>query len=193
MSLKDARQKFSEIQKDISNSYFSEHSENTKQMIDLLKECPVLCHDALDMIKENSDDIHDSDKKDLLDNIIQIEPKLNLDIIRRMNEFNIADSVYRVSKVTDILGKQPNLAENITNKGIPVVTNEKDGEIVQHAEIEHSEIIYNLEVSNKLEELRKKDKENTNDDSYAIEAGKLIVEETLRNTDDRVGLINNIE
>lgn len=87
----------------------------------------------------------------------------------------------------------PNLAENITNKGIPVVTNEKDGEIVQHAEIEHSEIIYNLEVSNKLEELRKKDKENTNDDSYAIEAGKLIVEETLRNTDDRVGLINNIE
>jgi len=146
MSLKDARQKFSEIQKDISESYFSEHSENTKQMIDLLKEYPVLCHDALDMIKENSADIHDSDKKDLLDNIIQIEPKLNPDIIRRMNEFNIADSVYRVSKVTDILGKQPDLAENI----IKCV---KDWDVYDQVAVFHGIVKNHPELFSKVEKV----------------------------------------
>lgn len=73
---------------------------------------------------------------------------------------------------------------NITKKGIPVVDN--DGE--QQAEIELNEIIFTLEVTQKLEELRDKYKE-TNDDQYAIDAGKLLVEQILFNTDDRTGLI----
>lgn len=72
----------------------------------------------------------------------------------------------------------------ITKKGIPVVDN--DGE--QQAEIERSEIILRLEVTKKLEELEKEYyKEGTSKrekDEYAMEAGKLLVEELLHNTVD---------
>lgn len=80
--------------------------------------------------------------------------------------------------------------DGITKKGIPVIS-EEDGVIEQHAEIEHSEIIYRLEVTEKLEKLMKQ-YEETNDDKYAIEAGKLLVEETLYNTDDKTNLINEV-
>lgn len=77
---------------------------------------------------------------------------------------------------------------SITNKGIPIISKEDGGEVVQHAEIERDEIIFTLEVTKKLEELSKK-----GTDEAAIEAGKLLVEEILFNTDDRTGLINTIE
>lgn len=80
------------------------------------------------------------------------------------------------------------LAEQVTDKGIAVVSVEEGGEIVQHAEIEHSEIIFRKEVTDKLEKLRKEDT-----DESAIEAGKLLVDEIFNNTDDRVGLIDSIE
>lgn len=80
--------------------------------------------------------------------------------------------------------------DGITKKGIPVIS-EEDGVIEQHAEIEHSEIIYRLEVTEKLEKLMKQ-YEETNDDQYAIEAGKLLVKETLYNTDDKTNLINEV-
>lgn len=80
--------------------------------------------------------------------------------------------------------------DGITKKGIPVIS-EEDGVIEQHAEIEHSEIIYRLEVTEKLEKLMRQ-YEETNDDKYAIEAGKLLVEETLYNTDDKTNLINEV-
>lgn len=78
--------------------------------------------------------------------------------------------------------------EGLTQKGIPVIDN--DGE--QQAEIELDEIIFTLEVTNKLEELHKIYKEGTNkeQDEAAIEAGKLLVQEILYNTDDRTGLIS---
>ena len=116
MSLSDAKQKFFEIRKDISEGYFSsEHSKNIKRMTDLLKEYPSLCRDALDMIKEDSYDIRTDDKKDLLKSILEIEPKLSINIIRRMDEFNINDDYdgYKASIVTDVLRKQPDLADNI--------------------------------------------------------------------------------
>ena len=81
----------------------------------------------------------------------------------------------------------PELAKNTTKKGIPVITQEDGGEIIQHAEIEHSEIIFTLEVTNKLEKLRK-----DGSDEAAIEAGKLLVQEILHNTDDRTNLIAQI-
>lgn len=80
------------------------------------------------------------------------------------------------------------LSGSITSKGIPVISKEEGGDIVQHAEIERDEIIFTLEVTKKLEELAKK-----STDEAAIEAGKLLVEEILNNTDDRTGLIKEIE
>lgn len=80
--------------------------------------------------------------------------------------------------------------EGITKKGIPVVS-EKDGEIEQQAEIEKEEIIFRLEVTQKLEELEKKfySDESTQEekDECALEAGKLLVNEILYNTQDNSG------
>lgn len=77
--------------------------------------------------------------------------------------------------------------EGITKKGIPVVS-EKDGEIEQQAEIEREEIILRKEVTKQLEELEKKfyDSETSQKekDELALQAGKLLVEEILYNTQD---------
>lgn len=78
--------------------------------------------------------------------------------------------------------------EGITKKGIPVVS-EENGE--QQAEIEKEEIIFRLEVTQKLEELEKKfySDESTQEekDECALEAGKLLVSEILYNTQDNTG------
>lgn len=73
--------------------------------------------------------------------------------------------------------------EDVTTKGIPVIT-EKDGEIIQHAEVEKEEIIFRLEVTKQIEKLMK---EGT--DEAAIEAGKLLVKEILHNTKDNANII----
>lgn len=89
------------------------------------------------------------------------------------------------------------LKGEITHKGIPVVTIAKDGQQVEQvAEIEHSEWILSADLTEKVEKLR--DKYNESDDAqekqeFAIEAGKLIAEEMMENTDDRVGLIKQIK
>lgn len=81
--------------------------------------------------------------------------------------------------------------EGITPKGIPVVSNKEGGEVEQQAEIEREEIIFRLEVTKKLEELEKKfyDSETSQKekDECALEAGKLLVEEILYNTQDNTG------
>ena len=81
-------------------------------------------------------------------------------------------------------------AEGLTKKGIPVI--DEDGE--QQAEIEHSEIIFTLEVTKKLEEYYKTfysdETSNKEKDQAAIDAGKLLVFQILENTDDRTGLID---
>ena len=77
--------------------------------------------------------------------------------------------------------------DGITKKGIPVVSENKDGEIEQQAEIEKEEIILRLEVTQKLEKLAKEGTEEA-----ALEAGKLLVEEILYNTDDKANLINRV-
>lgn len=71
------------------------------------------------------------------------------------------------------------IGEVCTTKGIPVVVTDKNGNIEQVAEIEHSEIILRKELTNKIEELRKK-----NTDEAAIEAGKLLAKEFITNTTD---------
>ena len=82
-------------------------------------------------------------------------------------------------------------AEGLTKKGIPVI--DDDGE--QQAEIEHSEIIFTLEVTKKLEEYYKifysDEATNKEKEQAALDAGKLLVYQILENTEDRTGLIDS--
>ena len=82
-------------------------------------------------------------------------------------------------------------AEGLTKKGIPVI--DDGGE--QQAEIEHSEIIFTLEVTKKLEEYYEifysDESSNKEKEQAAIDAGKLLVYQILENTEDRTGLIES--
>ena len=82
-------------------------------------------------------------------------------------------------------------AEGLTKKGIPVV--DEEGE--QQAEIEHSEIIFTLEVTKKLEEYYEifysEESTNKEKEQAALDAGKLLVYQILENTEDRTGLIES--
>lgn len=82
--------------------------------------------------------------------------------------------------------------DGITKKGIPVISN--NGE--QQAEIELNEIIFRLEVTKKLEELQKifynEESSNKEKEDAALEAGKLLTQEILYNTQDNTGLLEQI-
>ena len=67
----------------------------------------------------------------------------------------------------------------ITDKGIAVVTTDKDGKVEQVAEIEKEEIVFRLELTKKIEELW----HNGNQEAM-LKAGKLLVKEIMGNTDD---------
>ena len=71
--------------------------------------------------------------------------------------------------------------EDITKKGIPVVENVDNQQV---AEIEVGEIILRLEVTQRLEELMKDGSEEA-----MIEAGKLVAQEIIENTQDNTGQI----
>lgn len=73
----------------------------------------------------------------------------------------------------------PELKDNITSKGIPVISKENN-EIIQQAEIEVGELILRKELTDKLEELYK----NKSEESM-IEAGKILSKELLTNTKDK--------
>lgn len=86
--------------------------------------------------------------------------------------------------------------DNITRKGIPVVTKDENGEIDQQAEVEREELIFNSELSSRLEELRDKynsSEDESTKDSIAIEAGKIIADELLHNTIDKGKLIKSVQ
>lgn len=78
--------------------------------------------------------------------------------------------------------------EQVTSKGIPVVTEEEGGKLKQHAEIERNEIIFRLEVTKELEDLMK-----DGSDEAAIKAGKLLTHEIINNTIDNTGLMETVE
>lgn len=83
------------------------------------------------------------------------------------------------------------LAEQVTSKGIPVITYEEDGKIIQHAEIENSEIIFHKETTNKLENWFEeyKNADDARKKIIEIDCGKFLTEEILENTVDNVGLL----
>jgi len=87
------------------------------------------------------------------------------------------------------------LAEQVTSKGIPVITYDEDDKITQHAEIEHSEIIFNKDVTDQLEAWFKEYNETSKSVDKAeleIKCGKFLTEEILENTEDNVGLIEQV-
>ena len=86
------------------------------------------------------------------------------------------------------LTKVNDMYKAVTHKGIPVITIEDNGEIIQHAEVEHSEIIFTKEVTDKIEQYRQQ-----GTDEAALACGKLLVQEILYNTDDRTGLIKTVK
>ena len=67
----------------------------------------------------------------------------------------------------------------ITDKGIAVVTTDKDGKVEQVAEIEKEEIVFRLELTKKIEELW-----HEGTPEAMLKAGKLLVKEIMGNTDD---------
>lgn len=83
--------------------------------------------------------------------------------------------------------------ENITKKGIPVIDNDGD----QQAEIEKDEWTMTLELTKTIENLYHKfyneDTKNSEKDQLAIQAGNIIVEQLLYNTDDRTSLISKVQ
>ena len=85
----------------------------------------------------------------------------------------------------------PELKDQITKKGIPVVA-QSEGGIVQTAEIEKEEWTLRKEFTDKLEALYKAYQEDSSNE-IAIEAGKLVCHELLKNTDDRSGLIKSVK
>ena len=81
----------------------------------------------------------------------------------------------------------PELKGAITEKGIPVIT--ENGE--QRAEIERDEMVFKTLVTKQLEEYYDQ-YNNSKDDSIAIECGKFLVEEILKRTEDRTGLLKTV-
>lgn len=134
------------------------------------------------------------------------EPKVIMSAPKsRKNEFSILKSNVRqfaeggqMNVIPDgaLHARKNNLPEEIskdvTNKGIPVVTYDEDGGLIQHAEIEKNEIIFNKSTTDKLEDYFKQYKEKEEDD-IAIECGKFLANEILTNTDDKTGLLNTVE
>ena len=121
--------------------------------------------------------------KALLRNRI-VEETENSDIQRFANGGSILPTgkLHKELHHLDDMGEQ---FEDLTRKGIPVVTMDEGGEIVQVAEIERDEWTWSKEFTNQIEALWKEGSE-----AAMIEAGKLICEELLRNTQDEGGLLN---
>lgn len=82
----------------------------------------------------------------------------------------------------------PELAEDLTKKGIPVITTDENGEVTQVAEIEKQEIILEKSLTEQIEELWKDGSEEA-----MIKAGKLIVDTLFTNCDDNANLIEEVQ
>lgn len=84
------------------------------------------------------------------------------------------------------------LGGQVTTKGIPVISENADGTITQHAEVEVGEVIFNLANTKIIEDYWNQYQE-TGDDSIAIECGKFLTDELLHNTVDKAGIKKEIE
>lgn len=87
----------------------------------------------------------------------------------------------------------PVLEGEITKKGIPVITFDEGGEVDQQlAEVEQAEIIMTLDTTKIIEDYYKEYMDadtNKEADKAALECGKFLVDQILKNTDDPDKLI----
>ena len=64
--------------------------------------------------------------------------------------------------------------------------------ITQHAEVEVAEVIFSKELTDFIEEKRK-EWHNSDSNEVLEEVGKRVTKELLFNTDDRIGLVENVQ
>ena len=86
------------------------------------------------------------------------------------------------------------ISEQVTKKGIPVVSKE-GGELIQHAEIERRELIFHKEATDKIEKYLKQYNEaesKKEKDEIAIKCGKYVTNEILFNTEDNANMIESV-
>lgn len=127
----------------------------------------------------------------------QITIEVKVEISPQDIEDNVSESqnVIPEGAFHSRLNKLPEeIAQHVTNKGIPVIT-EENGKVVQHAEIERQEIIFHKEATDKIEELFKQYEKAEGDekDKIAILCGKYLTSQILENTKDNANLINNVK
>lgn len=91
----------------------------------------------------------------------------------------------------------PNLEGEITKKGIPVVTFEEGGEVGQQlAEVESQELVLQIDTTKTIEDYYNEynsTDSKTEKNKIALECGKYLVDELLKNTDDPDKLIKQTE
>ena len=134
----------------------------------------------------------DEARKIISSNKREIPKHQNGGIIENQNIIPSGALHARKHEITSI---NPELKGKITEKGIPVISQAEGGEIQQQAEIEENEIILSKSTTNTIEELfeRYKKASDKEKDEIAIEAGKFLTEEILKNTNDQTGLIKEVE
>lgn len=120
--------------------------------------------------------------------LVTIPTEIELISIEELPEFQNGGSINVIPDGALHARKHNMDMDGITPKGIPVVSEKDGGEIEQQAEIEKEEIIFRLEVTQKLEELSRKyfdnDSTQKEKDAAALEAGQLLAKEILHNTID---------
>lgn len=85
--------------------------------------------------------------------------------------------------------------EDLTKKGIPIVTVSENGEISQVAEVEKEELILHLELTEQVEALWEQFKNAETPEEknrIAFECGDLLCREIITNTEDNTNLINEL-
>ena len=85
--------------------------------------------------------------------------------------------------------------EDLTKKGIPIVTVDEDGTMSQVAEVEKEELILHLELTQQIEALWEQFKQTESIEEknrIAFECGDLLCQEIITNTEDNVDLIKTL-
>jgi hypothetical protein len=101
-------------------------------------------------------------------------------INKRKGQYNIIPGGKLHGRLHNIKDSKPELAEQITRKGIPVVEFGALGEVTQHAEIETGELTLRLKAVEKLEKLIA-----DGSDEALIKAGKFLTNEIINKTIDQ--------
>lgn len=153
---------------------------------------PVERMEVANGTKGNVDDVTKKNNKKKeekpKDNPLGKQPVTGAFYMKRGGKINIIPSG-KLHKERHRLEKIVEGMETVSTKGIPVVVTNSVGELRQQAEIEREEIILNKDLSEKILKLMESD----NEDEAMIEAGKLLADEIMENTDDKTGLLKKVK